>query len=96
MIFAVIRKWSGHWDFSKPIEEQPAWLEHAEFMDRHHEAGTILLAGPLDDGPNVLIIVRAESADEVRKLLAEDVWTQSGLLETVSIEPWTLRLGSLN
>ena len=38
--------------------------------------------------PNVLVVIRAESAAEVEKLLAESVWTQMGLLETLSIEPW--------
>jgi uncharacterized protein YciI len=95
MIFAVIRRWSGSWDFSKPIEAQPSWSEHAEFMDRHHESGEFLLVGPLADGPRILIVIRAGSAKEVERLLADDPWTQMGLLETESVDSWTLRLGSL-
>lgn len=95
MIFAVIRRRGQPWDSSKPIEEQPAWLEHAEFMDRHHEAGAIPFAGPLGDERKVLLIVRADSRGDVERLFAADVWTEMGLLETESVEAWTLRLGSL-
>lgn len=96
MIFAVHRRWSGPWDFSKPIDGQTAWREHADFMDRHYEADTFVLAGPLAGGPNVLIIVRAETADEVEHLLARDPWSSMGMLETISIQPWEIRLGALD
>ena len=96
MIFAVIRHHAGDWDFSKPIEGQEAWREHADFMDAQHETGRILFAGPLADDVKVLLVVRADSVEEVEALLAEDIWTKMGLLETVSIEPWMLRLGSLD
>ncbi len=95
MIFAVIRRRTGPWDFSKPIEEQPAWPEHAEFMDRQFDSGAIALAGPLGDERKVLIVMRADSAAEVERLLAEDIWTKMGLLDTESIDEWTLRLGSV-
>ena len=96
MIFAVIRRRGRPWDYSKSIEEQPAWAEHAAFMDRQHEAGVIPFAGPLGDQRKVLLIVRAESAEEVEQLRAVDPWTEMGLLKTESIEPWTLRLGSVD
>lgn len=96
MIFAVIRRWSGSWDSSKPIEGQSSWPAHANFMDHHYEAGKFLLVGPLADGPRVLIIVRANSAEDVERLLAADPWTQMGLLETESVDSWSLRLGSLD
>jgi uncharacterized protein YciI len=96
MIFAVIRRRGGPWNWSKPIEEQSAWPEHADYMDRHHEAGAIGLAGPLGDQRKVLLIVRANSVEEVERLLTADPWTEMGLLETDTIQPWTLRLGSLD
>jgi hypothetical protein len=95
MIFAVTRRRTGGWDFSKPLEGQVAWPEHAEFMDRQFEQGSIALAGPLGDDRRVLIVMRADSAAEIEQLLAEDIWTRIGLLETESVDQWTLRLGSL-
>jgi hypothetical protein len=95
MIFAVTRRRTGGWDFSKPLEEQVAWTEHAEFMDRQFERGAIALAGPLGDDRKVLIVMRADSAAEIEQLLAEDIWTRIGLLKTESVDEWTLRLGSL-
>jgi uncharacterized protein YciI len=54
-----------------------------------------LLVGPLGGGPKVLLIVRAQNDEEVEDLLASDPWTGMGLLETISIEPWDLKLGSI-
>ena len=53
------------------------------------------LAGPLGDERKVLIVMRADSAAEIEQLLAQDIWTRMGLLETENVEEWTLRLGSL-
>jgi hypothetical protein len=40
----------------------------------------------------VLHVVVAPSADAVHGRLAEDNWTQNGMLETVSVERWTILL----
>jgi uncharacterized protein YciI len=55
----------------------------------------VVLGGPLDGTPDVLLIVRAASADEIRARLAKDPWRVSDLLRISRITPWTLRLGSL-
>jgi uncharacterized protein YciI len=92
--FAVTR--TQTWDDrSRPLEEQPLWDEHAEYMDRLVEEGTIVLGGPLEGGPKVLLIFRAENELQIEERLAEDPWTQSGQLVTDSILPWNLRLGHL-
>lgn len=98
MIFAVTRRWCGSWDFEKPLEQQLAWREHADFMNALEADGYALLAGPVGvgDQKKVLIIVRADSADEVQALLARDPWSSMGMLETLSIEPWEIRLGSFD
>ena len=44
---------------------------------------------------DVLLIIRAASADAIRARLAPDPWHQMGLLTIKSISPWTLRLGTL-
>jgi len=51
--------------------------------------------GPLDGTPDVLLIARANDADEIRARLADDSWTRNGLLRITQIVPWTLRLGTL-
>ena len=81
------------WARTRGLEEQPLWDEHAAFMDNLVEEGTIVVAGPLDGGPKVLLIFAAESEDEIETRLAQDPWTRSGQLTTDSIVPWELRLG---
>jgi len=55
----------------------------------------VLLGGPLEGTPNVLLIVHAEEAEDIRSRLAADCWARNDLLRTAEVAPWTLRLGSL-
>ena len=77
------------------MEEQDEWQSHAVFMTGLHRDGFVLLVGPLDGTPDVLLIARANDPDEIRARLADDCWTRNGLLQIKQILPWTLRLGSL-
>ena len=61
-------------------------------MDRMVEEGFILLGGPLEGDREVLHIVDAPSEEAIRARLAEDNWTLNGMLETVSVEHWTIYL----
>jgi len=89
--FAVTRLQT--WEGTRSLEEQPLWDEHAAFMDRLADEGTIVVGGPLNGGPHVLLIFAAESEDEIHAVLADDPWTHSGQLVTKSIVPWEIRLG---
>jgi len=52
--------------------------------------------GPLDQGrEEVLLVFRGESAAEIERELADDPWTNSGLLTTIRIARWNLRLGEV-
>ena len=55
----------------------------------------MLLGGPLEGTPDVLLIVRARSEAQVEARLAPDIWMVNGLLRRRVIHPWQLRLGSL-
>ena len=94
-LFAVLRQRGAGWDGSRSLEEQPEWREHAAFMDGLEAEGIVLLAGPLQDTGDALLIVRARDEQELHARLAEDPWTRSGLLRTTRCAAWTLRLGSL-
>ena len=93
--FAVIRTRGPEYRPDRPLEAQEGWRAHADFMNALHAEGFILVGGPLEDGPDVLHIVRAESADAIAARLAADPWEPMGLLRTIRIAPWTLRLGAL-
>jgi len=77
------------------MESQIDWSAHASFMNTLEMEGFVLLGGPLDGTSDVLLVVRARSADEVRARLAEDPWAVTDLLQVTQVTPWTLRLGSL-
>jgi uncharacterized protein YciI len=94
-LFAVIRTRGPAYAADRPLEEQAAWRAHADFMNALHTQGFIVVGGPLTDGPDVLHIVRAASADAIRARFAADPWEHMDLLRTIRVAPWTLRLGSL-
>jgi uncharacterized protein YciI len=91
-LWAVRRRRGGLWDWSRDLREQDGWDEHAEAMNRMVEDGFILLGGPLEGEREVLDVVDAPSEEAIHARLAEDNWTQNGMLETVSVERWTILL----
>jgi len=64
-------------------------------MDKLHEEGFVVLAGPLEGTEDALIVVRARDPEEIRRKLEWDSWTANDLLRTTRVAPWNLRLGSL-
>ncbi|HEY7603657.1 MAG TPA: hypothetical protein VH760_05285 [Gaiellaceae bacterium] len=94
-LWVVRRRRGGPWDWSRDLREQVGWDEHAAIMDRFVDEGFILLGGPLEDEREVLHVVRAESKEAIHARLAEDNWTRNGMLETVSVEAWTILLDGL-
>jgi uncharacterized protein YciI len=77
------------------MREQERWDEHAEFMNELADDGFVVLGGPLGDGTKVLLIVDAESEQDVLVRLAHDPWTPMGLLPIAKIERWEILLGDL-
>jgi uncharacterized protein YciI len=94
-LFAVTRSRGPAWKVERPMEEQDDWPAHAVFMNALHREGFVVLGGPLEGTPDVLLIARARDADEIRARLADDSWTRNGLLRLERIVPWALRLGAL-
>ena len=90
-VFLVQLRRSGpSWDPALPMEQQSGWDEHAAFMDRLVDVGSIILGGPLDE-VRVAHAFEAGSEAEIRDTLAGDPWSESHL-RIESIEPWTIRL----
>lgn len=80
------------------MRRQKQWSEHAAFMDDLAERGFIVAGGPLgheDRAPRVLHVVRAPNLQTVESRFDEDPWTATQMLVTVSVEPWTVLLGSV-
>ena len=94
-LFAVIRTRGDAWQPALPLERQADWNAHAAFMDDLHEEGFIVLGGPLDETPDILLVVRANDTAEIAQRFADDPWSKAGLLRIDRIAPWMIRLGSL-
>ena len=94
-LFVVIRTRGPAWQDGRLLESQADWGGHASFMNGLAKEGFVVLGGPLEGTADVLLVVRAATADEVRSRLAEDPWTRNDLLRITRVAPWTLRLGSL-
>jgi uncharacterized protein YciI len=94
-LFAVIRRYGPPYDPQKPLEAQLDWEGHRIFMNALEAEGLARLAGPLEGTSEVLLVFRAESSDEIDERLEADPWTRSGILSTVRIARWNLRLGEV-
>jgi uncharacterized protein YciI len=95
-LFAVIRTRGPAFEPSRPLEAQADWAAHAAFMNGLVRDGSVILGGPLEGTADVLLVMRAASADDARVRLAADPWTVQDLLRVSWISRWALRLGSLD
>ena len=93
-VFLVTRRREPRWDDTRAMEEQEGWQAHAEFMDGLAADGFLLLVGPVEGTRDALLVVRADTEDEIQRRLSADPWTRNGLLRTVEIREWTVRIGS--
>ena len=89
--WAVLRTRGPCWDQSRKLREQDEWDAHAAFMENLAAEGFVVLGGPLGDD-HVLLIVDAESEDEIVPRLAPDPWVPMELLEVESVRRWTVLL----
>jgi len=94
-LHAVIRTRGPAWQDGRPLEGQPEWGAHAAFMNALSAEGFVVLGGPLEGTSDVLLVIRADSPEEIHARLAGDPWSRLGLLRVTRVAPWTLRLGSL-
>jgi|SRR5215207_1428830 len=95
--FAVIREAGPAWA-AGGIFEQPAVSDHAAFMNALVDEAFVLFGGPLagtEDGRvRVLLIVNADSKEEIHRRLADDPWALADQLRIVSIEAWKILVGA--
>jgi uncharacterized protein YciI len=91
-VFALRMVYGENWDHAKGRREQKLWDEHAAVMDELVDQGFLILGGPIGDGTDTMLIVRAADEHEVRATLAADPWEPARMLKIGSLEPWTIWL----
>ena len=74
------------------MREQPYWEEHATFMDQLFDNGTVILGGPFADATGSMVIVEADTEQEVADLIAQDPFVLQGIFVLKSLKQWLLFL----
>ncbi len=92
--FVILWAHGPAWVDGKTVREQPYWIEHAVFMDRLFENGTVILGGPFTDGTGSMVILEAEEENEVRTLLADDPFVVHHIFVLSGLKQWQLFLDS--
>jgi uncharacterized protein YciI len=90
-LFFILQTRGANWDRERAMDEQRDWPVHAAFMEKLAGDGFITLGGPLEGTPNALLLAHAESEDEVRAKLAEDIWAVNDILRVERIAPWSVK-----
>ena len=93
-LFVVTRSRAAAWDAALAMDHQAAWSDHAQFMNDLEGSGFVVVGGPLEDTPYIMLAVRAENEAQVRSTLGGDPWEASRIIETTRIAPWALALGA--
>src|SRR5437899_10943583 len=94
-LFAVTRSRGTAWNDSLSLEQQADWRRHADFMNALHAEGFVLLGGPLEGTSDVLLLIRADDANEIHDRLSADACTSKHLLRIKQLVLWTHRLVSV-
>ena len=63
------------------MADQDEWAEHAAFMNALAEEGFVVLGGPLGDEQRILLVVDADSKEEIKRRLADDPALRTRLRE---------------
>lgn len=91
-LFAAFQQPGSRWDPGRGAREQALWDEHARHVDALFERGVIVLAGPFADRSGSLLIVEADTADEVREMFRDDPWAIHDVLRIADVREWTIFL----
>jgi uncharacterized protein len=94
--FAVLREAGPGWH-AGGIAGQPELADHAAFLDELAADGFLLFGGPLSGSEagrlRALLVISADSEDEIHRRLADDPWVHGEQLVTVGVEPWKILVG---
>ena len=89
-IYAVAYSYSGASDARNRYRP-----EHRAYLASLAEQDVVLASGPFapEEAPGALVVVRAESKDEVHKLVEDDPFRAQGVLEDYTVTEWEPIIG---
>ena len=90
--FVVFHSPGPNWVDNTPYNEQPRFMDHANYISDCHDKGKIVLSGPFMKTSGAMesggmAIFRAANLEEAIKLGADDPTVQSGMLN-VDVKTW--------
>lgn len=86
MIFAVLYSYDPERDDIHDVRPL-----HREFLKAEYDAGRLLASGPRGGG--ALLILKADSEQELRDNLAGDPFMKSGIVMDLDVKEWTVVYG---
>lgn len=72
-------------DQQRRLEVRPA---HREYLKQLEQQGVLLVSGPYTDNLGALLIYEAADADELRRILDNDPYTEAGVIAETTIREW--------
>jgi uncharacterized protein YciI len=76
-----------------PEKSQQLRPQHIAFLEQQGKAGTIFARGRFADGAGGLVIYKAESLEEARRIAAGDPYVVSGA-RSLELHEWDMKLVS--
>ena len=67
--------------------------DHLAYMAGLHDRGRVVMGGPVGDGSGALGVLRVDSEEEVRAIIADDPYTAAGVAADHVVRPWTVAIG---
>lgn len=94
ILYLVIIKKGAAWTPGDSPELNQLQADHLAYIDRLHDDGTLVIAGPVDDGSDLrgISIFRVDSLEKAVALAEGDPSVRAGRLK-VEVHPWYAPLG---
>jgi uncharacterized protein len=83
MKFAVIVEYNP--DDPKAPVVRPA---HREYLTGLSANGKLVISGPFTEGGGALIVLQADSKEEIAALMAADPFVKEGVFQSWVVRPW--------
>lgn len=62
--------------------------DHLTYMKSLHEAGAVVLAGPIGDGSGAMVVLSVGSEEEAKVVVKDDPYTAAGAAADHVLRPW--------